>query len=61
MESGTPLVGPSDQQAIQAVVKAYEACRNRHDMAALAELFSDDAHWVNIVGMARQVGCRCRL
>jgi uncharacterized protein (TIGR02246 family) len=51
MESGAPLVSPSDEQTIQAVVKAYEACWNRHDMAALAELFADDAHWVNIVGM----------
>jgi Domain of unknown function (DUF4440) len=51
MEGGAPLVNPSDEQTIQAVVKAYEACWNRHDMAALAELFADDAHWVNIVGM----------
>jgi hypothetical protein len=26
MESGTALVSPLDEQAIQAVVKAYEAC-----------------------------------
>jgi uncharacterized protein (TIGR02246 family) len=41
----------SDEQAIRAVVEGYQASWNRHDMAALAELFTDDAHWINIVGM----------
>jgi uncharacterized protein (TIGR02246 family) len=41
----------SDEQAIQAVIHGYGEAWNRHDMKALAELFTDDAHWVNIVGM----------
>jgi uncharacterized protein (TIGR02246 family) len=40
-----------DEQAIQAVLHGYCNAWNRHDMKALAELFTDDAHWVNIVGM----------
>ena len=43
-------IGLSDEQAIRTVVRAYGACWNRHDMTAMAELFSEDAHWVNIVG-----------
>jgi uncharacterized protein (TIGR02246 family) len=45
------LATPSDEQAIRSVVLEYGASWNRHDMAALAELFTDDAHWINIVGM----------
>ncbi len=41
----------SDEPAIRAVVREYGAAWNRHDMGALAELFTDDAHWINIVGM----------
>jgi uncharacterized protein (TIGR02246 family) len=51
MERGAQQISPADDQAIKAVVRGYEACWNRHDMAALSELFADDAHWVNIVGM----------
>jgi uncharacterized protein (TIGR02246 family) len=47
----TALASTSDEQAIRAVGREYGASWNRHDMAALAELFSDDAHWINIVGM----------
>jgi uncharacterized protein (TIGR02246 family) len=49
--SEAQALAPADEQAIRAVVKNYEACWNRHDMAAASELFADDAHWVNIVGM----------
>ena len=45
------LASASDEQAIRAVVREYGAAWNRHDMTTLAELFTDDAHWVNIVGM----------
>ncbi len=48
---GALLVSTSDEEAIRTVVKEYGAAWNRHDMAALAELFTDDAHWINIVGM----------
>ena len=43
--------GSSDEESIRAVVTAYCDAWNRHDMEALAELFTDDAQWVNIVGM----------
>jgi uncharacterized protein (TIGR02246 family) len=32
-------------------VKGYCEAWNAHDMKAMAELFVDDAHWINIVGM----------
>jgi uncharacterized protein (TIGR02246 family) len=41
----------SDEMEIRSVVKGHADAWNRHDMKALAELFADDAHWVNIVGM----------
>ena len=47
---GITPIGASDEQAIRTVVKAYGASWNRHDMATMAELFSEDAHWVNVVG-----------
>ena len=40
-----------DEQAIKDVLHGYGDAWNRHDMKALAELFTDDANWVNIVGM----------
>jgi uncharacterized protein (TIGR02246 family) len=39
------------EEATGSVVKAYCEAWNAHDMRALAELFVDDAHWINIVGM----------
>jgi uncharacterized protein (TIGR02246 family) len=48
--SALPATG-SDELAIREVLKGYGDAWNRHDMKALAELFDDDAHWVNIVGM----------
>jgi uncharacterized protein (TIGR02246 family) len=39
------------EKAVGGVVKAYCEAWNAHDMKALAELFVDDAHWINIVGM----------
>ncbi len=45
------LASSSDEQAIRSVVREDGASGNCHDMAALAELFADDAHWINIVGM----------
>src|ERR1700683_4473578 len=48
---GVQQISPEDEQAIKGLVRGYEACWNRHDMAALSDLFADDAHWVNIVGM----------
>ena len=51
MEDAVHLIDRADDLAIKAVVRGYHECWNRHDMAALSELFEDDAHWVNIVGM----------
>jgi uncharacterized protein (TIGR02246 family) len=48
---GASPAGSADEQAIRDVVRGYGAAWNRHDMGALAELFTDDAHWINIVGM----------
>ena len=39
------------EEAVGSVVKGYCEAWNAHDMKALAELFVDDAHWINIVGM----------
>lgn len=39
------------EEAIGSVVKGYCEAWNAHDMKALAELFVDDARWINIVGM----------
>jgi len=39
------------EESVGGVVKSYREAWNAHDMNALAELFVDDAHWINIVGM----------
>lgn len=39
-----------DEQAVRQVATAYEEAWNKHDMDAMAS-FTDDAEWVNIVGM----------
>ena len=41
----------SADKSIRAVLQGYRDAWNRHDMRAMAELFDDDAQWVNIVGM----------
>ncbi len=41
----------SDQEAIRDVVAAFEDSWNRHDMEAFAELFTEDADFVNVVGL----------
>lgn len=41
----------ADEKAIRQVAKDYETRWNKHDMDAFAELFTDDADWVNVVGM----------
>lgn len=41
----------SGEESVRAVVIDYCAAWNQHDMKALAELFTDTAQWVNIVGM----------
>jgi uncharacterized protein (TIGR02246 family) len=39
------------EEPVESVVKGYCEAWNAHDMKALAEVFADDAHWINIVGM----------
>jgi len=48
--AGASPASPPDEQAIRAVVAEYGATWNRHDIGAMAKLFTDDTHWVNIVG-----------
>lgn len=44
------VLTPADEQAIRVVVRDYRASWNRHDIAAMADLFAEEAQWVNIVG-----------
>lgn len=48
---GATRVSHSAEQAIRTVVEEYGNSWNSHDIRALADLFVEDAHWVNIVGM----------
>jgi uncharacterized protein (TIGR02246 family) len=41
----------ADETAIRAVVTAVPEALNRKDMKAYADLFADDADWINVVGM----------
>jgi uncharacterized protein (TIGR02246 family) len=41
----------SDEQSVRQVATAYEEAWNKHDMNAMASLFTEDAEWVNNVGM----------
>lgn len=40
-----------DRQQIENVVRAFSDCWNRHDMEAFAQLFAEDAEFVNVVGL----------
>lgn len=40
----------ADERAIRELVRDYGKTWNHHDITAMAALFDDDAHWVNIVG-----------
>lgn len=50
-EARTVAMSSPDVDAIRAVLIEYQDAWNAHDMTAIEELFADDAHWVNIVGM----------
>ena len=41
----------TDQEAVKDVVTAFENCWNRHDMEAFAQLFAEDADFVNVIGL----------
>src|SRR5437870_1995208 len=47
----TPIRSPGAESKIEAVLAALQDSWNRHDMAAFAALFSQDADFVNVVGM----------
>jgi uncharacterized protein (TIGR02246 family) len=40
----------NEEQAVHAVVRAFEKAWNAHDMDAMAALFTEDAEWVAVVG-----------
>lgn len=43
---------PSDlARAVRQLADRYQAAWNASDMDAMARLYADDVHWVNIVGM----------
>lgn len=40
-----------DEQAIRKGVAAWETSWNKHDMNEMATLLTEDAEWINVVGM----------
>jgi uncharacterized protein (TIGR02246 family) len=54
---GSPVAAApaADEQAVTAVVRAFEEAWNRHDMDSFANLFADDADFVNVRG-SRWIG-----
>ena len=49
--ANTLAMNALDERNIRGMVTVYAGAWNRHDMGTLAELFTDDADWINIVGM----------
>src|SRR5260370_41172285 len=49
--ANTLAMNAADENNIRTVARAYAGAWNHHDMKALARLFTDEAEWVNIVGM----------
>ena len=50
-KANAPSISASDQEEIKAVVMRGQETWNRHDMKAWAESLTDEADWINIVGM----------
>ena len=40
-----------ERQRVEDIVRAFVEAWNRHDMEAFADLFADDAEFVNLVGL----------
>ena len=40
----------SEEQAVRNVIAGFEEAWNKHDMNAMASLFTNDAEWVAVVG-----------
>ena len=45
----------ADREAVESVIRSFESTWNRHDMTSFANLFAEDADFVNVMG-ARWVG-----
>ena len=41
----------SDEASIRGLFTAYQSDWNHHDIQAMGNLFTEDAEWINIVGM----------
>jgi uncharacterized protein (TIGR02246 family) len=50
-KANTPTINASDEEEIRAMVMGGQETWNRHDMKAWAERLTDEADWINIVGM----------
>src|SRR2546429_275985 len=51
MSASACAIDASDQEEIRAVAMQFFEAWSHHDMKAFAGLFTDDADWINIVGM----------
>ncbi len=49
-ETGAAMLNTTADK-VQRLAERYAAAWNASDMDAMAKLYSDDVHWVNIVGM----------
>ena len=45
------MFGKSDEAAIRELFTEYQKDWNAHDTQAMGSLFTDDAQWINVVGM----------
>jgi hypothetical protein len=50
-KANAPSISALDQEEIRAMVMRGQETWNRHDMKAWAERLTDEADWINIVGM----------
>jgi uncharacterized protein (TIGR02246 family) len=50
-QAATNQLSKDDDQAVRKIVAGFEEAWNTHDMKKLANLFREDAEWVNKVGM----------
>ena len=41
----------SDEASIRGLFTAYQSDWNHHDIQAMGNLFTEDAEWINVVGM----------
>jgi uncharacterized protein (TIGR02246 family) len=48
---GASALSPGDDKAIRQVIRGIEDSWNAHDMKAYGKMFSEDAEFINVVGM----------